>query len=423
MELSKEYKESLARVLSVITLKLFQGGAGVFTAFLVSNLFSNEELGISYLLLVISGFWTLVDFGLNQAIIPYFSKTYPLAGREVHLQHKQTALKLSLNSLMLAYSLISISFFLLMLSFSLLYFRSLGLSIPLTWLVFYAIFVALQIFANAGFLIMEAVGKFLAFAKLRILTLVIASLVFWAGLLADFGVYSLIFLPGLIAPLQIIILIRSGAYDFKNFSPKSIKTILSKLGPVSLRAGVGLWSAYFLMQAPILWLPLYVEVAELGPYGLNLAIANVLVALSSAYTVSRQDILGKLAAEKELSDMRSEFYSSVFVYFLVFVVLTSVIYMILGTGVIVPHDKLLETKSWFFLFFSSFSLGLIGILSIHARALGNETFFFVLPVACSFLYLTVFWQSPNLDLQTFLLFKFFAFCIFSPLAIIIYFRS
>tara|TARA_A100001015_G_scaffold243633_1_gene278672 strand:+ start:4603 stop:5904 length:1302 start_codon:yes stop_codon:yes gene_type:complete len=423
MKIIKKHTESLQRVLTVTTLRFFQGGAGVFTAILVSNLFSNEDLGLYYILLVISGFWTLIDFGLNQAIIPHYSRTFPLIGQTIHPPKRHAEFRLSFCSLMLAYGLITVSFFLLMLSFSFFYFHNLGEEIPLIWLVFYAFFVALQIFANAGFLVMEAIGKFLAFAQLRILTLVIATFVFWSGLIAGLGVYSLILLPGIIAPLQIIILYRSEVHNCKNFSLQSIKDVLRKLGPISLKAGAGLWSAYFLMQAPILWLPLYIEVDELGPYGLNLAIANVLVALSSAYTISRQDILGKLAAEKEYSELRSEFRASVAIYFLVFAILASALYAILSTGVIFPQDKLLEAKNWVFLFFSTFSLGLIGILSIHARALGTEAFFFVLPAACFFLYLTVFWQSPTLNLNSFLSYKFFSFCVFLPLAIIIYIRS
>ncbi|MFM0152674.1 hypothetical protein PQR05_19035 [Paraburkholderia sediminicola] len=366
----------------VLSLRLWQAGAGLLTTILAVHFLSPETQGWYYSFISVAALYTLFDLGLSMVLVQvsahastglHWKPDGSVEGEATSYFHALV------HSALRWYALTALVFAVVIVPGGILFFGSKS-STTIHWVAPWLVLCGLT---AAGLLItpflsiLEGAGQISRVYALRLSLAVCGSIACWATLAGGAGLWATVMVPAatLLIPLVWLVRYRRGLLQIASRSAGHRFNWRHEVWPQQWRLGINLLCGYLLTQIniPILFHTQGAVIA--GQLGLSLAIVNTLGLVAQSWITRRVPLMARAAATRDWPTLDRMFKRDF--------TMSSVIFVVMAFGVLAMDLLFADTKYahrvlpfWQLagLLVFVFSNQLIGGLAAHLRSFRREPF-------------------------------------------------
>lgn len=387
----------------VLSLRLWQAGAGLLTTILAVHFLTPETQGWYYSFISVAALYTLFDLGLSMVLVQVSAHAFtglrwqPDGSVEGEATPYFHAL---VRSALRWYAVTAVIFAVVVVPGGMLFFGSKSAT-AIHW---FAPWLVLCSLTAAGLLvtpflsILEGAGQISRVYLLRLSLAVCGSLCCWATLAAGAGLWATVMVPAatLLIPLVWLLRYRRGLLRIAMHNVLQKFDWRHEVWPLQWRLGINLLCGYLLTQIniPILFHTQGAVIA--GQLGLSLAIVNTLGLVAQSWITRRVPLMARAAAMRDWPTLDHMFKRDF--------TMSSAIFVVMAFGVLAMDLLFAQTRYaqrvlpfWQLagLLVFVFSNQLIGGLAAHLRSFRREPFMSTLATTTIFTLPLIVWAAAH----------------------------
>jgi hypothetical protein len=366
----------------VLSLRLWQAGAGLLTTILAVHYLSPETQGWYYSFISVAALYTLFDLGLSMVLVQVAAHAFTgLHWKpDGNVEGEATAYFHALvHSALRWYAVTALVFAVVIVPGGILFFASKN-SNTIHWMAPWLVLCGLTatgLLITPFLSILEGAGQIRRVYALRLSLAVCGSIACWATLAAGAGLWATVMVPAatLSIPLVWLVRYRRGLLQIATHGTVRSFDWRREVWPLQWRLGINLLCGYLLTQIniPILFHTQGAVIA--GQLGLSLAIVNTLGLVAQSWITRRVPVMARAAAMHDWPALDHMFKRDF--------TMSSAIFVVMAFGVLAMDLLFADTKYahrvlpfWQLagLLVFVFSNQLIGALAAHLRSFRREPF-------------------------------------------------
>lgn len=395
---------SISRDLAlVLSLRLWQAGAGLLTTILAVHYLSPETQGWYYSFISVAALYTLFDLGLSMVLVQVAAHAFtglrwkPDGSVEGEATPYFHAL---VHSALRWYARTALVFAIVIVPGGMLFFGSKN-STTIHWIAPWLVLCGLTatgLLITPFLSILEGTGQISRVYALRLSLAVCGSLACWATLAGGAGLWATVMVPAstLLIPLMWLLRYRRGLLQIASHSAGCGFDWRHEVWPLQWRLGTNLLCGYLLTQIniPILFHTQGAVIA--GQLGLSLAIVNTLGLVAQSWITRRVPLMARAAAMRDWPTLDHMFKRDFTMSSAIFVVMA---FGVLATDLLSADTKYAHRVLPFWqlagLLVFVFSNQLIGGLAAHLRSFRREPFMSTLATTTIFTLPLIVWAAAH----------------------------
>ncbi|WP_139133383.1 hypothetical protein [Pandoraea sp. ISTKB] len=387
----------------VLSLRLWQAGAGLLTTILAVHFLSPEIQGWYYSFISVAALYSLFDLGLSMVLVQVSAHAFTgLSWKpDGSVEGEATAYFHALaHSALRWYGVTALVFLVVIVPGGILFFgtkHSASIEWLTPWLVLCS-FTAAGLIVTPFLSILEGTGQIGRVYALRLTLAVCGSLSCWATLASGAGLWATVMVPAatLLIPLIWLLRYRRGLLQIALSKAGQGFAWRNEVWPLQWRLGINLLCGYLLTQIniPILFHTQGAVIA--GQLGLSLAIVNTLGLVAQSWITRRVPQMARAAATRDWHALDQMFKRDF--------TISSAIFVVMALGVLAADAWFADTKYaqrvlpfWQLagLLVFVFSNQLIGGLAAHLRSFRREPFMAALSTSAIVTVPIIFWAATH----------------------------